>query len=152
MKLGASFVMTFLAVSAGAALAAGGTILQIAIFDSHPPAVRPTSSPIDNLKDLSHAFWQCWSPPRLDGTIQPADLTFQVSYRRDGSLLGKPGPVAFGREVTPHEREVYWQAVAEAIERCSDLPFTDSMGGAVAGRYFRIAIGDRRTKKTEKTW
>ena len=155
MRPRASFAAAFLAVAvagAGVALAQGVAILAIDVFDSHPAPARPTAR-IDNIRDVQRAFWRCWSPPPLDETVRQVNLTFQVTYKRDGALLGKPGPIAFAREITEHERAVYFQAVAETIERCSDMPFTDSMGGAVAGRWFRIAIIDkRRSKQTENSW
>ena len=42
--------------------------------------------------------------------------------------------IYFAREVTPEERQRYYQAVAEAIDLCSPMPFTETMGRAVAGR------------------
>ena len=128
-----------------------GTILGIEIHDRHPEPQRPTA-PVDNLHDLRVAFWRCWKPPPLDGK-QPLDLTFQVSFKRSGELFGKPRTVDFARPVTEEERELYHLAVAEAVERCSQMPFTDSMGGASAGRPFRINLRDmRNSKKAENTW
>jgi len=37
--------------------------------------------------------------------------------------------------------------VAEAVDRCSKMPFTDSMGGAVAGSPFRVNFLDRRNSR-----
>ena len=123
-----------------------GTILGIEIHDRHPEPERP-KAPVDNLRDLQIAFWRCWKPPPLDGKRQPLDLTFQVSFKRSGELFGKPRTVDFARPVTQEERELYYLAVAEAVERCSQMPFTDSMGGASAGRLFRINLRDMRNSK-----
>jgi hypothetical protein len=129
-----------------------GTILPIIINDNHPQPIRPTT-PVDNLRDLQIAFWRCWNPPPLDSKRQPLDLTFQVSFKRSGELFGKPRTIDFARPVTPEERELYYQAVAEAVERCSPMPFTESMGGASAGRPFRINLQDRRnSRKAEIPW
>ena len=84
---------------------------------------------------------------------QPVDLTFQVSFKRSGELFGKPRAIQFAHEVTPQERDRYYQAVAEAVERCSQMPFTDRMGGAVAGRTFRVNFIDARNRKqAEVSW
>ena len=73
-----------------------------------------------------------------------------MSFKRSGELFGKPRVVNFAREVTPEERRRYYQAVVEAIDRCSPMPFTEAMGGAVAGRTFRVNFLDRRdSRKTE---
>ena len=135
---------------AGTALAQ--TILQIEVRGSNPRPVRP-SALINNLDELMAALVGCWSPPPLDTKRQPLDLTFQVSFKRSGELFGKPRTIDFPRPVTDEERQIYYTAVAEAIDRCSRMPFTDSMGGAVAGRPFRINFLDRRnSRKAEVSW
>ena len=152
-------MMRLAALAAAASLCAGtahaqggGTILQIEISGSNPRPVRP-SSPVNNLQELMAAFVGCWSPPPLDQGRQPLDLTFQVSFKRSGELFGKPRVIVFARPVTDGERQLYYTAVAETVDRCSAMPFTQSMGGAVAGQPFRVNFLDRRnSRKTEVTW
>jgi hypothetical protein len=128
------------------------TVLPIEIHRSNPDPVRPTA-PINTLRDLQVAFAGCWSPPPLDSEHAPVDLTFQVSFKRSGELFGKPRAIHFARQVTDKEREIYYRAVAEAVERCAQMPFTEAMGGAAAGRQFRINFRDRRnSKQTEGSW
>ena len=127
-------------------------ILQMTINASNPRPARPTG-PVNNLEEFMGALAACWSPPPLDTSRQPLDLTFQVSFKRSGELFGKPRVVNFAREVTPEERRRYYQAVVEAIDRCSPMPFTEAMGGAVAGRTFRVSFLDRRdSRKAETQW
>ena len=141
----------------GTSLSANGAVaqgmnLQIEIRSSNPSPVRP-KSPVNTLLELMAALAECWSPPPLDRDRQPVDLTFQVSFKRSGELFGKPRAVQFGRVVTPEERQRYYTAVAEAVDRCALMPFTESMGGAVAGRTFRINFIDRRnSRKAQSSW
>jgi hypothetical protein len=137
----------------GAAAAQGqGMILHIEIRGQNNNPVRPTV-PINNLQELMQALGRCWSPPPVDTARQPLHLTFQVSFKRSGELFGKPRAIEFEREITPEERERYYLAVAEAVERCSQMPFTDGMGGAVAGRTFRVHFIDARNRKqAEVPW
>ena len=149
-SLGAVALVT--ALGASAALAAGGTILSIEIRSSNPNPKRPTA-PVNNLQELMAAFVGCWSPPPVDPSRQPLDLTFQLSFKRSGELFGKPRTIDFARPVTDDERQRYYRAVAEAVDLCSQMPFTVSMGGAVAGRYFRVNFLDRRnSSKAEVPW
>ena len=132
---------------AGAAHAQGvGAILSIEIGRSNPRPVRP-STPVNTLQDMMAAFAACWSPPPLDQGRQPLDLTFQVSFKRSGELFGKPRVIDFARPITDEERQRYYTAVAEAVDRCSQMPFTEAMGGAVAGRPFRVNFLDRRNSR-----
>lgn len=140
------------AVACPVSVLAQGMILAIEIRDQNNNPVRP-KAPINNLQELSQALAACWSPPPADTSRRPVDLTFQVSFKRSGELFGKPRTVQFAREVTPQERDRYYLAVAEAVERCSQMPFTDSMGNAVAGRTFRVNFIDARNRKqAEVPW
>jgi hypothetical protein len=153
IALRAACVLAGLAIcGAAGAQSSIGAILGIEIRASNPRPARPTA-PVNNLQEFMAAWAGCWSPPPLDRSRTPLDLTFQVSFKRSGELFGKPHAINFARDVTPEERQRYYQAVAEAIDRCSQMPFTDSMGGAVAGRPFRINFQDRRdSRKTESQW
>jgi hypothetical protein len=124
-------------------------ILFIEIADANPAPIRP-ASPVDNLRDLSNALRRCWNPPAVDSAVGPVDVTFRVSFKRSGELFGKPKVVTFVQKVTPELRARYYTAVAEAIDLCSPMPFTESMGGSAAGRVFRVNFLDRRgSKKAE---
>jgi hypothetical protein len=122
------------------------TTLSIQIRVANPDPGRPTA-PINNLQELMQALAGCWSPPPVDSSRQPVDVIFRVSFKRSGELLGKPPFIEFVREVTPEERARYYAAVAETLDRCSQMPFTESMGGAVAGRVFRVNFIDARNRK-----
>jgi hypothetical protein len=143
----AALALAFCADSA----TAQGMILSIEIRGTNPRPARPTG-PVANLKELMAAIAGCWSAPAPDASRRPVDLTFQVSFKRSGELFGKPRVITFARAVTPDERGRYYTAVAEAIDRCSPMPFTDSMGGAVAGRTFRINLIDARNQKQARSY
>ena len=126
--------------------------LVVTFQDSNPNPAKPTQ-PLNSLKDLALAIAGCFTLPPVDRERQPVDVIFQVSFKRSGELFGKPRTVEFNGEVTPQQRAVYYAAVAEALDRCSPLPFTEAMGGAVAGRVFRITFVDMRNrKKAELQW
>ena len=154
MRRGAALPIVALALSplwAGGAHA-GYTVLQIIISRPNPEPRRP-NAPVNTLQELSAAFADCWSPPPIDDQRGPVDLTFQVSFKRSGELFGKPRAIHFARPITDKEREVYYRAVAEAVERCAQMPFTEAMGSAAAGRLFRINFQDRRnTKRAGFPW
>jgi hypothetical protein len=128
------------------------TTLAITIRGTNSNPTRP-SAPVNNLLELSAALAGCWRPPPVDQEHAPVDVIFQVSFKRSGELFGKPRIVEFARPVTPEERGRYYAAVAEAIDRCSQMPFTETMGGAIAGRVFRVNFIDMRNRKqAEVPW
>jgi hypothetical protein len=148
----AAVLGTAVAVALSGTAVAQFTTLVIDIRRENPQPVRPTA-PVNDLQDLMRAFRGCWNPPPVDSSRRPVDVIFRVSFKRSGELLGRPPFIEFVREVTPEQRARYYAAVAEAIDRCSKMPFTESMGGASAGRVFRINFVDARNRKqAEVSW
>jgi hypothetical protein len=119
--------------------------IVISVPGANPNPSQPTQ-PVNSLQDLAAALAGCWNPPPLDGRA-PVDVIFVVSFKRSGELFGKPRVIQFNGEVTPTQRATYYTAVAEALDRCSKLPFTESMAGSAAGRVFRITFVDMRNRK-----
>ncbi|ABD07574.1 conserved hypothetical protein [Rhodopseudomonas palustris HaA2] len=100
---------------------------------------------IDNLDGLFAALKQCWRPPQLAPGDPGKQITVLVSFKRDGQILGKPR-ITFESATTPgFDSLAYRIAVMETLQRCTPLPFTQSMGNAVAGRPFTLRFDDRRT-------
>jgi hypothetical protein len=147
----AAFALAFAAVVMADVALAQGMILSIEINRSNPAPRRPTAA-INTLQEFMAALAACWEPPSIDERRGPVDLTFQVSFKRSGELFGKPRIVNFARAVTDQERQRYYTSIAEAIDRCSPMPFTASMGGAVAGRTFRVNFLDRRNSRKAEAW
>jgi hypothetical protein len=134
------------------ALAQGGMVLFIEVGRDNPNPVRP-AGPVNTIQDLSRALRDCWTPPPFDRDLGPIDVTFTVSFKRSGELFGKPRVITFVQKVTPEIRGRYYAAVAEALDRCAKMPFTEQMGGAVAGRVFRVNFLDKRnSKRAETSW
>ena len=129
---------------------ASNVTLLIEVVRNNPSPSRPTS-PLNTLRDMAAAQHRCWVPPPLIETVDPPDVIFQVSYRRDGSLFGKPRIIEFSRYVTDAERGIYYRAVASALHLCAALPFTNQFGGAVAGTVFRIVLKDLRHRRRPQT-
>ena len=131
---------------------AQGMLMTIVITNDHPNPRRPEGK-VNTLQEVMRAIGACWQFPPVDEGHGPVDPIFQVSFKRSGELFGKPRVIKFSREVSPQERERFYQAAVEAIDRCSPMPFTDSMGGAIAGRTLQIRIIDsRKQKRAGRQW
>jgi hypothetical protein len=73
------------------------------------------------------------------------DVTVLVSFTRDGAILGHPRVTYETEGVSDNDRLAYRIAAMEALQRCTPLPFTEGLGGAVAGRPFAIRFWTRKT-------
>jgi hypothetical protein len=71
-------------------------------------------------------------------------ITVQFAYTREGEIFGKPRILYETPGASPQQQSAYRLAVAAALARCSPLPFSKSLGNAVAGRVFSIQFVDER--------
>lgn len=94
---------------------------------------RPCHSadPVDTLKEMSDAIYACWKPPA--GTAGMS-LTLQFSLRRNGTLIGKPRATYSDLGTDTQLSRAFVASILKALDEALPLPFSDSMGGAIAGR------------------
>jgi len=100
---------------------------------------------VANLAAMSARLKRCWQPPALPRGSPGMEITVQFTFKRNGSLLGQPRITYETRGVTDGERITYRAAVMQALQRCVPIPFTSSMGEAIAGHPMTIRFDDRRT-------
>jgi hypothetical protein len=107
---------------------------------------------LNTLKDLGAALRACWTPPPLAQSRAGMQITVQLSFKRNGELLGNPRITFETAGATNDERLAYRIALAETLKRCTPLPFTAALGNAVAGRPFTMRFMDeRKLKQAEST-
>ena len=99
---------------------------------------------LHTLDDLYAAIVGCFVLPPLDQARPGMRITVQFAYTRDGEIFGKPRILYETPGATPEQQSAYRLAVAAALSRCSPLPFSKSLGNAVAGRVFSIQFVDER--------
>jgi hypothetical protein len=92
---------------------------------------------VNNIREAYVRFGTCWKPPP-ESRAHPIDITVIVSFNRDGNILGHPRITYESEQADDNDRVQYRVAVMEALQRCTPMPFTESMAGAVAGRPFAI--------------
>jgi hypothetical protein len=70
----------------------------------------------------------------------------RFAFKRDGEMIAPPFVTYASRDVATDDiRNVYHDAVQEALDRCTPLHFTDGMAGAIAGRPIAVRFVDDRT-------
>ena len=98
---------------------------------------------VNTIREAFERFWSCWRPPPAS-RANPIDITVIVSFNRAGEILGHPRITYESAEATDNDRVQYRIAVMEALQRCTPMPFTESMAGAVAGRPFAVQFRNRK--------
>jgi hypothetical protein len=107
---------------------------------------------VNNIREAIQRFRSCWKPPPASQAHSGIDITVIVSFTRAGEILGHPKITYESEQADDNDRLQYRIAVMEALQRCTPMPFTDSMAGAVAGRPFAVQFhnGKPSPKPTEK--
>jgi hypothetical protein len=109
------------------------------------PASAAEDAPgrVNTIREAFARFLSCWKPPP-PSRANPIDITVVVSFNRAGEILGHPRITYESEQADDNDRLQYRVAVMEALQRCTPMPFTESMAGAVAGRPFAIRFQNRK--------
>ena len=97
---------------------------------------------LDSIRDVFAKLHSCWKPPPAS-RANPIDITVVVSFNRDGGIIGRPKITHESEQASDNDRLIYRVAVMEALQRCTPLPFTEALGGAIAGRPLAIPFRSR---------
>jgi hypothetical protein len=117
------------------------------VQDKGPEPGEAKKPALNTIGEVFGALEACWMPPPLDQARPGMQITVMVSFKRGGELLGKPRITYETPGATDAERLAYRVAMAQAIERCLPLRFTDALGNALAGRPMTLRFIDNRKLK-----
>ena len=110
---------------------------------SSPAGAQGLPGQVNTIREAVEKIGSCWKPPPAS-RANPIDITVVVSFNRAGEILGHPRISYESEQATDNDRLQYRIAVMEALQRCTPMPFTESMAGAVAGRPFAIKFHNRK--------
>ncbi len=115
-----------------------------------PAQAQPAQ--VDTIKDVFARLRTCWRPPPPGRANPDMDITVIVSFNRDGNIFGHPKITYELAQATDNDRLLYRIAVMETLQRCTPMPFTQGMAGAVAGHPFAVRFRNRKPslQPTEK--
>lgn len=99
---------------------------------------------LDTLRELFDALRACWVPPPIAAARYGMQMSVRLSFKRTGEIIGTPRVTYTTRGTAREVRDVYHHAVTAALARCTPMPFTSGLGGAVAGRPIAIRYVDNR--------
>ncbi|MEA2863106.1 MAG: hypothetical protein QOC84_1062 [Bradyrhizobium sp.] len=111
------------------------------LLSSTPGRAEPRQ--VNTIREAFERFSSCWKPPPA-AQANPIDITVIVSFNRAGQILGHPRITYESEHATDNDRLQYRLAVMETLQRCTPMPFTESMAGAVAGRPFAVRFRNRK--------
>jgi hypothetical protein len=110
----------------------------------------PEARKLDTIGEMFDALRGCWVPPEPSLARAGMQMSVRLSFKRNGEMIGTPRVTYTTPEATRDQRETYLAAITATLDRCSPMPFTDTMGGAVAGRPIAIRFIDDRPIQAEQ--
>jgi hypothetical protein len=99
---------------------------------------------VNTLRDVFERLRTCWRPPPPSIANPDIDITVIVSFNRAGNIFGHPKITYESEQATDNDRLRYRIAVMEALQRCTPMPFTEGMAGAIAGRPLTVQFRNRK--------
>jgi hypothetical protein len=105
---------------------------------------------LNTIADVFARLRTCWRPPDAARVHSDIDITVVVSFTRSGEILGRPRVTYESEQADDNDRLLYRIAAMEALQRCTPMPFTEGMGGAIAGRPFAIRFLNRKPPPGDK--
>jgi hypothetical protein len=110
---------------------------------SQPPATaapRPATRKLNSIRDVLGALRSCFAGAVAPNTELGLAATIRFSFTRSGDILGEPRFTYVQSGISAEMKHNFEQAIGHALIACAPLPFTDSLGGALAGRPFSIRV------------
>ena len=112
------------------------------LWSPSPARAQTGSGQVNTIREAIERLGTCWKPPPAS-RANPIDITVIVSFNRAGAILGHPRITFESEPATDNDRLLYRVAVMETLQRCTPMPFTESMAGAVAGHPFAVKFQHR---------
>ncbi len=129
-------------MTGGRKLVIASALLLIAAAGS----ARAEDKQVNTIKDVFERLGTCWKPPP-PSRAKAMDITIIVSFNRSGAIMGRPRITYELPEATDDDRLAYRVAVMETLQRCTPMPFTESMAGAVAGHPFAVRFHNQTPRE-----
>jgi hypothetical protein len=112
---------------------------------SSAESVSP-KGPLNSMADIRQALRGCWQWPPISQSSTGMELTVRLSFKRDGEIFG--ARITYqSLQVSNEERSLYYGALLATLSRCSPLPLSAGLGGAIAGRPLTFHIRDTRQQR-----
>ena len=115
-----------------------------ALFALSSVTAQAEPAQVNTIREVFARLRTCWKPPPPSRANPGIDITVIVSFNRNGEILGHPKITYESEQASDDDRLMYRVAVMEALQRCTPMPFTEGMAGAIAGRPFAVQFQNRK--------
>lgn len=89
---------------------------------------------LGTMGDVGRAIYDCWKAPAgVEGAV-----TLSFSFKRDGTLIGKPRATAVNVKGDDKNRDQFIGAAIAAIESCTPLSLSPALADGIGGQVFTM--------------
>ena len=79
---------------------------------------------LNTLSAMFAALRGCWVPPPAADAHHGMQMSVRLSFKRTGEIIGTPRVTYTSPNTPPEVRDLFYNAITAALERCSPMPFT----------------------------
>ena len=126
--------------------------IAAALLLTSSTCARAEPAQVNTIQDVFARLGTCWRPPPEASANPDIEITVIVSFNRAGNILGHPRITYESAQATDNDRLMYRIAVMETLQRCTPMPFTEGMAGAVAGRPFAVQFRNVKPEGEKRAW
>ena len=109
--------------------------------------VAAPADPLRNMDEVAATLQACWKPP---SGSEDSFVTMKFSFRRDGSLFGRPLPAIISVVGDEKARQQFIEAAIRAIEKCSPLDFAPALAEGIGGQVFMMRFAAQKKGRPDK--
>ncbi|MFZ1094757.1 MAG: hypothetical protein WAN75_37005 [Xanthobacteraceae bacterium] len=114
---------------------------------AHDPKTPDAPQALDTVGALFATLRSCWVPPVEDKARPGMEMTVRFALKRDGEMIAPPRVTYATRGVPPETRDIYFNAIMDALHRCAPLPLTAGLAGEIAGVPIAVRFVDDRERQ-----
>ena len=89
----------------------------------------------------------CWVPPLEEQARPGMEMTVRFALKQDGEMIAPPRVTYATRGVPPEIRDIYFNAIMDALHRCTPLPLTEGLAGEITGVPIAVRFVDDRKRQ-----
>ena len=111
------------------------TAAMVAIAILVGATCRSNAATLNTMPEVGAALQACWTPPANAGN---STVTLSFSFRRNGTLIGRPKPTAIHVAADEKARQAFVEAAIAAVEHCLPLSFSPALAQGIPGNLFTL--------------
>jgi hypothetical protein len=124
--------------------------IESAAVDQHPASAgerhdtEARDHKLDTLRDMFGALRACWVPPAQEDARAGMQMSVRFAFNVTGGIIATPRVTYSSPNASREARKTYHDTITAALVRCTPLPLSERLGGAVAGRPLAIRFVENR--------